>query len=175
MEKVKKAYVGACFTEAEKELIEQAAKKQQMNVSAFLRKCIEDEVAYASGEAPDPGKKLLSIKDAEACLHVSRSTIDKLIKSGELRHIRVSSGTVRVTREALDEFLEKNEQYRTAPKEEKAEETQLSTTQVAHMLGVTAPTVIRWIEAGRLQGHRYGNRYKIRKSDAVDFMNQNKR
>ena len=48
-------------------------------------------------------------------------------------------------------------------------EDMISTENVARFLGITRPTVIKYIQGGRLKAARTGKAYKISRSDLVDF------
>ncbi len=50
---------------------------------------------------------LLTVREASSYLRVSRSTLFKLMKSGELRRTRVRERCVRISRRELERYVER--------------------------------------------------------------------
>ena len=161
-EPAKRLYMGFTVTQEEKTAIKTAAQQQKLKPSAYIKQCIKRDMQTGEEE-----EEYYPITKAEALLHVSRSTLDKLIKKNAIPYVRIPGGSPRIPKSAIDSL---KEQLSNAFPDDKSGETMISTTEAAHMFGVTTPTVIRWIEEGRLKGTKLGTRYKIRKKDALDFL-----
>lgn len=74
-----------------------------------------------TNEEKEPGTKpAYTIAEVASLLHVHRTTVSGFIKSGELRVARLGHRTIRITHEALMDFLRSREE--TAPQSKKRQE-----------------------------------------------------
>jgi excisionase family DNA binding protein len=65
---------------------------------------------YYNVPSPPPAKAAYSVEEVAELLGIHRVTVSHLINRGELRAARLGHRTVRVTHQALMEFLRKKEE-----------------------------------------------------------------
>lgn len=102
--------------------------------------------------------RLLTLADVAEALGASESWVRNLIRSGELRAIRIGGrGVLRVDRGALTRY-----QSRLT-----LDDDLLRVTDAARELGVARQTIINYIHSGRLRALRAGNRWLVSAADVA--------
>ena len=110
---------------------------------------------------------LYTAQEAAKYLHISRGTLDTLIRQEKITYIRLSSGGIRIRKEVLDRFIDESDSYY---KETPDEDQLLTTSEVADILHVSGVTVTRYIKEGKLKGSKFGSRFRIKRSDVEAFI-----
>jgi excisionase family DNA binding protein len=101
-------------------------------------------------------KKYLTVKKAALAYRVSQSTIRRMIKAGQLKHIKVGG-------EYLIEPLPEPELPETETPEP-IERDFYTTFEVANIFEVERKTIERWIHRGEIQAEKVSGEWRIKKS-----------
>lgn len=102
------------------------------------------------------GDELLTVAEVAELLKLNQQTVRNWIDAGQLPAVRVGPRRVRVTRAALEGILEPTST--TAPRPKPFERDFLTVVEVAELLRLNQQTVRNWIDGGRLQAVRVGER-----------------
>lgn len=114
--------------------------KYYINTESF-EKWYANQIKYKKVNGPQPGSELTavsySVPDLAAMLGVADDTIYTRVKNGEFE-IFLVDGWIRITKESFDRWYEHQERLRTDADKQKdsdAEQSSISLTDAAHLLG----------------------------------------
>ncbi|MGX9297742.1 helix-turn-helix domain-containing protein [Tsukamurella paurometabola] len=119
----------------------------------------------------------LDVEQAASRLGMSRAAVTRRVNAGEItatrvgNDIRIAAAEVERYRQSLMIAMAREDQdgidddLTNMPRE-------LTTTEAARQLGVTRPTVMKWIKDGSLAAHMVGSHHRVLAKDVMEFVEE---
>lgn len=111
-------------------------------------------------------KQMLTVQEAARVLGISVHTVYRLISSGELSAIKVSSRKTVIKAEEIERYINRKQEVVVIMKEI------LTREEVMEALKIGRSTFYKLLQTGELKGFKEGNRYKVPAESVEEYVDK---